>query len=92
VGFCSCFSLFATKFPTSSLFLYGCHIIVQQDQNHTLMLVTLQNITQAVLNELLCVGYSHNSQPFCSCPHVHNWWSSTWSFWKFLIKPYMWVM
>jgi hypothetical protein len=31
-------------------------------------------VTQAVENELLCVGYSHHYQSVYALPHVHDWW------------------
>jgi hypothetical protein len=46
------------------------------------MIITLQNITQDVWDEFICLGYSHKYQPFQVHPHRHDWWQITWSLQK----------
>jgi hypothetical protein len=36
------------------------------------MIIALQNITQDIWTEFICVGYSHSYQPFQMHPHRHD--------------------
>jgi hypothetical protein len=91
ISFTQCFmsyfqllSQIGTKFDTSSLPFYGCHITTWQNQNHSIIqtVITLWNVTRGVWNECLCVGCSHSYQLF----HMHDWWCSTQPFWELWTK------